>query len=193
VIAEDVDQKMGINSSTRRVTVVNDNETGVIRISESVVQKISQTQHHSNDSQPIQRPPPQSSQPVPQSQQQQQSPPQRRELSSDHLFVGSQSSREEHEREIRRLEQSWKTQIQELQKQNRQLWSTANENLSTNITDVEKNLVKQKCDPICRQHERLVVDCYHSNRSQPLKCSKEVKAFVDCVHQVRRSVLNRNG
>ncbi|CAG2178067.1 unnamed protein product [Oppiella nova] len=111
----------------------------------------------------------------------------------DHLFVGSQSSREEHEREIRRLEQSWKTQIQELQKQNRQLWSTANENLSTNISDVEKNLVKQKCDPICRQHERLVVDCYHSNRSQPLKCSKEVKAFVDCVHQVRRSVLNRNG
>ena len=81
--------------------------------------------------------------------------------------------------------------MEELQKQNRQLWRTANEKLSANITETEKQVIKKKCEPICRQNEKQVVDCYHKNKSQPLKCSSEVKNFVQCVQQVRREVLGQ--
>jgi len=114
---------------------------------------------------------------------------------SNQLIVGadSLSLRQEHEREIRRLERSWKNQINELERQNRELWKSANDKLSSNITEAEKKYVKSKCQPICQENEKKVIQCYQNNKSQPLKCSKEVKSFVNCVHEVRREVLNRNG
>lgn len=81
--------------------------------------------------------------------------------------------------------------MEELQKQNRQLWRTANEKLSAYISETEKRVNKDKCGQICPQNEREVIDCYHSNKSQPLKCSQEVKSFRQCVQQVRGQALAR--
>ncbi|XP_054163241.1 MICOS complex subunit MIC19-like [Oppia nitens] len=189
---------MGINSSTRRVTIVNDNQSGVIRISESVVKKISQQQPQreenrlpaaSQDNQRVSQ-----SLPPPQQQIPQQTLPNISDLSRNNQFLsGSYATRQEYEEEVQRLEKTWKGQISELQKQNRQLWSTANSKLDTNITETETRINKTRGEPICRQQERSVVDCYQSHRSQPLKCSQDVRNFVSCVQDVRRGVLNRNG
>ena len=115
-------------------------------------------------------------------------------LQSNELVFGipfSTAAREEYQQQIQQLEKSWKSQIEELQKQNRNLLQTTKDKLSANISEVEKHLNKTKCQPICRESSKTVEDCLQTHRSQPLKCSKEVRSFVDCVHEVRRSVLNK--
>jgi coiled-coil-helix-coiled-coil-helix domain-containing protein 3 len=105
----------------------------------------------------------------------------------------SLSLKQKHEQEIRVLEKSWRQQMNELERQNRELWKSANHKLSNNLNEIEKKYVKTKCEPICGENEKKVIECYQTNKSQPLKCSKEVKGFVNCVHEIRRNVLNRNG
>lgn len=101
--------------------------------------------------------------------------------------------RQQHEAEIRGMERSWKGQINELNRQNKELWKSANEKLAVNLTEIEQKYAKQqKCDPICQESEQKVIECYQENKSQPLKCSQQVKQFINCVHDVRREVFNRN-
>jgi len=171
----------GSSSTTRRVTVINEDSSGVIRLSENVVRKLKGEAEQES--------------PSPRSSSTTTIRPSTPERNLANL-VGSSDSltlRQEHESEIARLERSWRIQVRELETINKNLWKVGNEKFATNLTEVEKKYAKQKCDPVCQQQQQKIIDCYLANKNCPLNCAPLVREFRDCVADVRREVFNRKG
>lgn len=100
--------------------------------------------------------------------------------------------RQNHDAEIKRLEQTWKTHINKLEEQNEELFKRANEKFSSDLSGLEQKYLKKRYEPVCQEAEQKVLNCYIINKSQPLKCSNEVKEYSQCVKKIRKDYFNRN-
>jgi hypothetical protein len=167
---------MGAAESTRKLTVVNEDMTGVIKVSDQVVKRIKDDLEAKERGQ--QRA---SSEPAPDNQRNQP------------LFAAPMETltlRKQHEDQINTLEASWSKRIQALEKQNNQLWKSTTTRLSKDLTTIEEKYTKKRTyEPICPEIEGKVLDCYTANPSKPLNCSQQVKEFVGCVNVAKRAAL----
>ncbi|XP_076363600.1 coiled-coil-helix-coiled-coil-helix domain containing 3 [Tachypleus tridentatus] len=169
---------MGGASSTRRVTVVNDDASGVIKISDSVVHRLRgekdkekedvksgpQKKNEEHGSEPSLAP-----------------------------FFDNLQWRQQREKELQQTENSWKLQVEELEKHNQELSKLVKTKFYTELVDVEEKYIKQTYAPVCEGNEQKVMKCYQDNAKTPLNCSKEVMAFSQCVDRVRMGVLTSHG
>ncbi|TRY71180.1 hypothetical protein TCAL_12355 [Tigriopus californicus] len=208
-------------SNPRKITVINDEAPGVIKISDSVVQRIKDevagqkdqpgpapaptgNEAPTSNSEPAPPPEPANSPSPPAAAQYHPPPPQYPNGSSptsagpyvQYVSEPSLSAlkvRAEKEEELRQVEEYWQSRLQETR--NHQLKATAinEESLHNTIAAVEKLFLKGRQAPICQEPKHAVLQCYKQNPKQSLNCAQEVKSFAQCIESARLNSLNRNG
>ncbi|KFM76957.1 Coiled-coil-helix-coiled-coil-helix domain-containing protein 3, mitochondrial, partial [Stegodyphus mimosarum] len=176
---------MGNTSSSRRVTVVNDDVVGVVQVSENFVRRL--------------RAEPEKSSASVASTVQEQKPVTEESTSSSRFvpftppehFSSTLEQRQKYHEEFKKAEKSWQNRISELESQNRQLFDAAKDKFEKTLTEVEENHVKNSFAPVCPDKEQQVLKCYKENTKFPLNCSREVRDFIDCVEKVRMTALSK--
>eukprot|EP00095_Tigriopus_kingsejongensis_P008198 maker-scaffold895_size84271-snap-gene-0.22 protein:Tk08198 transcript:maker-scaffold895_size84271-snap-gene-0.22-mRNA-1 annotation:"coiled-coil-helix-coiled-coil-helix domain-containing protein mitochondrial" len=184
-------------SNPRKITVINEEAAGVIKISDSVVQRLKEEMGGQKDKPD----PPQtteSASPAPAA------PPAPAVIEPTPpqvgpapiiQYVGDPSLsalkvRAEKEEELRQVEDYWQSRLRETR--NHQLKATAinEENFHSTIEAVERLFLKSRQSPICQEAKHAVLQCYKQNPKQSLKCSQEVRNFAQCIDSARLNSLN---
>jgi len=102
------------------------------------------------------------------------------------------TEKQEHEFKLIEIENQFRRQLDNLDEQTKKLWALTNKKLDANLKRVEEKYIsKAQHLPVCSEYERNLENCYKANSAMPLKCSKNVKAFIKCVDQVRNEVLSK--
>ncbi|XP_064483305.1 MICOS complex subunit MIC19-like [Ornithodoros turicata] len=158
---------MGSSGSTRRVTIVNEHSPDVIKISDAVAKRLK------GDTEPIT------------------SSASRTEVSRpyDSRAGDSLEARRLHYEDIRKVDSVWKERLDEVERQNQELYKLATDKFAGAVDEVGTKYVKHKCVPVCEAAQKKVLECYERNQKQPLNCSKLVDAFTRCVHQARKDII----
>lgn len=165
---------MGATSSTRRVTLEEDDGPGLVKISGSVVKRLRGEEEARIPETPApeeKRAPTPSAPSAPQAQPAKIAP-----------FTTS-------EEDITRLEKIYKDKLNRLEKLNKELHETSTKEFSQAVEEVEKKFLKYTTSPVCQEQQDAVQKCYHDNPKQTLLCSSQVKAFLECVEKTRQTVL----
>ncbi|KAI1286980.1 MICOS complex subunit mic25-a [Halotydeus destructor] len=177
---------MGASESTRKLTIINEDTSGVIKITDSVARKL-----QGEPDKPEQ-------QDVNVQAQQQRVPPSGQQVQSNQLLFAAPMEtltlRKRHEEQLQSLEASWRQQKVVLEHANRTLWKTTTTRIASDLKEIEdKYISKRRYDPICPDKESSVESCYKNNAKTPLKCSEQVKDFVGCVDVAKRAALVSKG
>jgi hypothetical protein len=93
------------------------------------------------------------------------------------------------EDELRRIEAYYEAKIQEIEKQNVELYKTTVDHFSTAVQQVEKKYLNTSLPLVCGELQKAVKKCYLDNKSESLNCSSEVRAFEQCVEKQRQRIL----
>lgn len=93
------------------------------------------------------------------------------------------------EEELRRIEAYYEDKIQEIEKQNAELYQTTVDHFSKAVQQVEKKYLNTSLPLVCGDLQKAVKKCYLDNKSQSLNCSAEVRAFEQCVGKQRQRML----
>lgn len=175
---------MGNTPSSRRVTVVNDDVVGVVKVSENVVRRLrgepeKSTESSSKESTQSSDGPAVASSTgfVP--------------FSPAEPYSSTLEQRQKYHEEFKKSERAWQNRIRQLEAQNRQLFDAANEKIAATITDVETNYMKNSYAPVCPDKQQKVQQCYKEHSKYPLNCSREVHEFMECVDKVRMTALTK--
>ncbi|KAL4225981.1 Chchd3p [Mactra antiquata] len=57
------------------------------------------------------------------------------------------------------------------------------------VQEVESKFLKQSSGPVCEDLLQSVYQCYQNNKSEPLRCSQQVRAFTDAVEKARQNAV----
>ncbi|ESN94084.1 hypothetical protein HELRODRAFT_180252 [Helobdella robusta] len=86
--------------------------------------------------------------------------------------------------QIKVFENYYKQQLKSLEEQNKILKETSQAQFQAAVNEIHKKFPKPlRKDPLCKELQSIVVQCYTDHKDLPLACSHEVKSFVDCVHR----------
>jgi len=212
---------MGANQSARKVTVVNDEASGVIKISDSVVQRLkgeisgdSQQQQQQQSSPapepekvapppaaPVENtPPPPPPAPVapapappiePVIQQQVWQRPIIQYI--EEPSISALRVKAEKEEEMKTQDDYWR---ERLQKQEESFIANAKlteGEIIKNAKYVETLFKPAVNKEICRESQQSVLSCYESNPGKPLLCREQVLAFTKCVSEARSGLVTPGG
>lgn len=192
---------MGGTSSTRRITVVNDDSTGVIKISDSVVYRLKgELDDKPRTPDRVKTPPPQ---PVPPSLPSTpapeppkaivppevaatapiQNPPSPKKASTTPAAAASISAGEEY----------WRQKYQESRRHSDLLHRETTTEFQRGLQEVESLFSPPNVTPVCEEIEAKVLQCYLDNPKTSLNCSHQVKAFTECVDAMRIHALSSKG
>jgi len=212
---------MGANQSARKVTVVNDEASGVIKISDSVVQRLkgeisgdSQQQQQQQSSPapepekvgpppaaPVEPtpppPPPAPAAPSP-------APPIEPVIQQqvwqrpiiqyiEEPSISALRVKAEKEEEMKTQDDYWR---ERLQKQEESFIANAKlteGEIIKNAKYVETLFKPAVNKEICRESQQSVLSCYESNPGKPLLCREQVLAFTKCVSEARSGLVTPGG
>lgn len=176
---------MGNTPSSRRVTVVNDDVVGVVKVSENVVRRLRGDPEKSTESSTSKESTQSSDGPavVP--------PTGFVPFTPAEPYSSTLEQRQKYHEEFKKSERSWQNRIRQLEAQNRQLFDAANEKIAATLTDVETNYMKNSYAPVCPDKQQKVQQCYKEHSKYPLNCSREVHDFMECVDKVRMTALTK--
>jgi len=212
---------MGANQSARKVTVVNDEASGVIKISDSVVQRLKgeisgdsqqqqQQQQQSSPApepekvapppaapvEPTPPPPPQAAPaPVPPSEPVIQQQVWQRPIIQyiEEPSISALRVKAEKEEEMKTQDDYWR---ERLQKQEESFIANAKlteGEIIKNAKYVETLFKPAVNKEICRESQQSVLSCYESNPGKPLLCREQVLAFTKCVSEARSGLVTPGG
>uniref|UniRef100_T1INE3 CHCH domain-containing protein n=1 Tax=Strigamia maritima TaxID=126957 RepID=T1INE3_STRMM len=170
---------MGGSNSTRRITVVNDESTGVIKISDSVVNRLREPFAT------MPQPPPQLPLPTP-SRAALPKPTVRSEDSSTKMRED-----EPHAKGLR--EHYWREKFRELEKRHAGILKQTTDEFNRGLQTVEELFSNPTVTGICEEVEAKVYECYKTNPHSSLDCARQVQAFTDCVQAFRLRTLVAKG
>lgn len=155
---------MGGGGSTRRVTVEQDDHSGMVKVSEAVARRLMGQPDVPEDKQGF-----------PQEQQ------------------ASRRLTAKEKEEFKVQEQKYRETIKKLERKNAELYQTTSEQFAKAVEEVEQKFLKTTASPICQELQEEVLKCYQSNPKYTLYCSPQVKAFNECVERTREKILTRKG
>ncbi|XP_064633479.1 MICOS complex subunit MIC19-like [Lineus longissimus] len=158
---------MGGTSSTRRVTLEEEEGAGIVKISGSVVKRL-RGEDESHE-------------------------PQSFEEDRPTVPAPKHAPFRTSEDDISRLEKLYKEKLKRLEKLNKELYQTSTQEFSQAVQEVEKKFLKYTTSPVCHNQQDAVLKCYQDNPKQTLLCSLQVKQFLECVEKTRQTVLTRKG
>merc|ERR1711976_333874 len=208
---------MGGSQSTRRITVINDEATGVIKISDSVVQRLrgeigsGQPAASEPAPPPPQReapPPPPPPPPVNEAPPPPTAPPptapevpppgapvwQRPIIQYvEEPSLSALKIRDEKEEELKKLEKYYQQRLHDMQDEHTRMAIMSGDNFNAAVKEVDSMFMKSRNPPICQGAREAVMDCYMSNKEKPLLCGEHVKSFAKCVEAARLKSLGAGG
>eukprot|EP00055_Hartaetosiga_balthica_P006913 m.22928 g.22928 ORF g.22928 m.22928 type:complete len:172 (+) comp5497_c1_seq1:26-541(+) len=103
------------------------------------------------------------------------------------LERGRVEERMDAEKEMRHLDSKWQNKIHEMNKNREAELTTELNSTLDQFSNYRVGLREEKC----QQVKALVEACYSKHPSQSLKCSEEVKQFMDCAFKTRLEFLNQ--
>jgi coiled-coil-helix-coiled-coil-helix domain-containing protein 3 len=175
------------STNTRRISVLNDDPSSVIKVSDSVVQRLKgETEVKENQSE---------SRPVSKSQ----SDDQKVTSSFPHSYYGrgtpktSLEIRQDKEAALRENDQYWEKRLKTLEENHMMINRKMEEEYKKAAKEVEElfsRLPARREQPPCTNAGHYVKKCYQQNPREVLKCAKEVEAFVACVDMKRVNLLD---
>jgi len=211
---------MGANQSARKVTVVNDEASGVIKISDSVVQRLKgeiggepqkqQEQQEQQKSQPQEEPkktesvtpppppPPPAPAPAPVAEAAPAPPPpspgqvwQRPIIQYiEEPSISALRVKAEKEEEMKTLEDYWKDRLQKQEESFMANAKLTEEEIIKSAKHVGTLFKPTVNKEICRESQLAVQSCYEANPSKPLLCRDKVLEFTNCVAAARLEMLS---
>jgi len=213
---------MGANQSARKVTVVNDEASGVIKISDSVVQRLkgeisgdSQQQQQQQSApapepekvspppaapvEPTPLPPPPAPEaapaPVPQSEPVIQQQVWQRPIIQyiEEPSISALRVKAEKEEEMKTQDDYWRDRLQKQEESFIANAKLTEGEIIKNAKYVETLFKPAVNKEICRESQQSVLSCYQSNPGKPLLCRDQVLAFTKCVSEVRSGLVTPGG
>lgn len=191
-------------SNARRLSIPNEDKTGVIKVSDSVVQRLkggptsNAMQEPINDvrirpNQPTTQQPLVSNLPAAsagvQTSLQPQVPYYEPTLSSMQLL-------QEKEIELRKNDKYWEQRLAKLQENHRDVNRVLEEEYNKASREVTMRFASaptKLMNPPCQELKSSILECYKSNPKNTLACSKIVQSFASCVDSSRVNVLEKVG
>lgn len=174
------------STGTRRISVPNDDTSGVIKVSDSVVQRLkggAEIKESQSESTPVSQP--QSDvQPV---------------TSSFPPYYGrgtpktSLEIRQDKEEALRENDQYWEKRLKTMEDNHMMMSRRMEEEYKQAAKEVEElfsRLPAKREQPPCANAGEYVKSCYQKNPGEILKCAKEVEAFAACVDMKRINRLD---
>jgi len=204
---------MGANQSSRKITVVNDETAGVIKISDSVVQRLKGEVSGEEAKAPSPPPPAPAPEPTPAPKPAEEVPPPPpqtteeapapapQEASPHNQYawqrpiiqyieeptLSSLKVRQEKEEEMRVLEVYWKDRLNKQQDEHTAMAKLTTEEFNKSLKKVETLFAQAGNGAVCRDESEAVKGCYSSNKDKSLRCRDSVKGFANCVSKARIS------
>jgi outer membrane biosynthesis protein TonB len=206
---------MGANQSSRNITVVNDEATGVIKISDAVVQRlkgeIAGENKEVTPAAPSTPPPPQPPTPAPE-----QAPPppptpapssapapaptptpQQPAEHPHHVWqrpiiqyieepsLSALKVKQDKEVELKNLEEYWSQRLAKQQEEHVVMAKLTEDEFNKSFKKVETMFATSGAQGVCRDESEAVRNCYSSNSGKSLRCRDSVKGFASCVSSAR--------
>ncbi|XP_033647121.1 MICOS complex subunit Mic19-like [Asterias rubens] len=168
---------MGSSSSTRTITVEQDAETGVVKVSEDLLKRMLGGGEDRKE------------QAIPDKQPEREGRHHPVETSSYDL----KRLNEDWQERLYQTEQQWQLKLDQAEEKNTALLQLTNDQFKQAAEEVEAKFVKHQYVPICQKLQDEVLKCYAANPGRALNCSQEVKAFTTCVEHSRTSILTKKG
>ncbi|KAF5305848.1 hypothetical protein FQR65_LT07587 [Abscondita terminalis] len=169
----------GTSSRTRRLTVDNDDQSCVIKVSDEVIKRLKQCEEEVRTTQ-VQQVVPFPALPTEQQQ----------GFYFDPRLTTTVKSQQEKLQALKKNDEYWEKRMKDLENCHKEVHKIMEEEYSKTVAELsatEKKLYP--CDsPPCQISKKKALDCYKEYSKQPLKCTKEVQAFCDCV-DLQRSLL----
>lgn len=112
------------------------------------------------------------------------------------VYVTSHQIRKQIENEITENNVYWENRLKKLRDGYRRLNADLEDEYNKAVTEVNQSIgieTTGKSDPkSCKQSQSTVVECYKTNRHQPLMCADEVLKFNECVTHNMNATLKVN-
>ncbi|XP_029175181.1 MICOS complex subunit MIC19 [Nylanderia fulva] len=186
---------MGSGQSARKLTISNEEEVGVIKVSNAIVQRLAQQRDGSEVNESSTDPPRPDSSKVRQTAPPSAAPPAVAVTSGQPVYypeltVSALQMQQHMEQELKKQDQYWHRRLQNLedgyQKVNRVLEDeykkAANE---TSVTKTgQKSVDIQGAVQPCLEGSNKVLKCFQDHPKETLKCSNLVEEFSNCVWNV---------
>jgi coiled-coil-helix-coiled-coil-helix domain-containing protein 3 len=175
------------STNTRRISIPNDDPSSVIRLSDSVVQRLkggTKVQESQSESRPVS---------------QTQSDAQKVTSSYPHSYYGrgtpktSLEIRQDKEAALRENDQYWEKRLKTMEDNLMLINRKMEEEYKKATKEVEElfsRLPAKREQPPCTIAGQFVKECYQQNPREVLKCAKEVEAFAACVDMKRVNLLD---
>ncbi|GAB6029145.1 hypothetical protein CHUAL_004922 [Chamberlinius hualienensis] len=203
-------------STTRKITIVNDEQSGVIKVSDAVVRRLKgeSEQHNAAAPAPPSTASKQSSVPQPpavetpiaplnpppsafEHQRIYSVPPEhdysRRSvgLPYEELYQQAMHLRQERDEQIRRIDSRWRERVETVEKHNSVIENNMKENYEATVNEIHNLFPKWHCGSVCKERETVVLDCFKSNLKTSLNCAEEVRDFRHCVQEAKLTSLRK--
>ncbi|XP_076652055.1 coiled-coil-helix-coiled-coil-helix domain containing 3 [Halictus rubicundus] len=191
---------MGAGQSARRLTIDNEEEIDVIKLSNSVVQRLTQKMNEpnvqsGNEVRPITMTQPFANKAVPPP------PPQSEGAPSGYpvyyypqLTLTALEIQQQKEQELLTQDQYWQRRLENLEKHHLKINQIIDEEYKKAVEELyvdqdKKKLNIQNSVQPCLESTTKVLKCYQENSKEILKCSNLVEEFSNCVDQRRARVI----
>uniref|UniRef100_A0A4D5R8Z2 MICOS complex subunit Mic19 n=1 Tax=Scolopendra viridis TaxID=118503 RepID=A0A4D5R8Z2_SCOVI len=191
---------MGNSGSTRRITVVNDDASGVIKISDSVVnrlrgelesQQTNKVRKTDSEFEPSAKPQRDESRPI---------TPAKPVLppklpSTPPVDKPEAKAPRISKEEAKQLESYWREKYYENEAANAELHKKTVVEFNKSLDEVEAlfGYRTNTCYLDCEDFEVKIIKCYQENAGKTLNCSHIVKDYVDCVDAMRSKAFVTKG
>lgn len=186
---------MGSSQSARKLTISNEEEVGVIKVSNAVVQRLQGAEDETGGKdvrgvQPSYPMPLPSGVPIPYAQ----------DIPSNGVAVyhypeftiSALEIQQQKEEELKSQDQYWQRRLQNLERNHEKINAvieTEYKKAMEEFSDGEKVQVSRAPRPPCVEHSNKVLKCYQENPKEILKCSNLVEQFSNCVDQRRATII----
>ncbi|XP_012232006.2 MICOS complex subunit MIC25 [Linepithema humile] len=184
---------MGSGQSARKLTISNEEEIGVIKVSNAIVQRLAQSERSgigesSSDrsSTPLQRPPP----PAATIAQTADTTSGQPAYYYPEITISALQMQQQKENELRQQEEYWQRRLQNLEDGYQNVTRVLENEYKKAISETSVPKAGQPADiqgimQPCLESSSKLVKCYQDHPKQTLKCSNLVEEFSNCVWNVQ--------
>lgn len=197
---------MGSGQSSRKLTISNEEEIGVIQVSNALVQRLGNAQREKSGTgesssetvgpgTPLQRPPPPAATTVTS-----QTPDTPQPVYYyPEITISALQMQQQKEQELKQQEQYWQRRLQNLENGYQKVTRVLEEEYKKAIEETSVPAGQQSIDiqgiiQPCLDNSSKIVKCYQDHPKETLKCSSLVEEFSNCVWnmQYRRVIETRS-
>ncbi|XP_039617293.1 coiled-coil-helix-coiled-coil-helix domain containing 3a isoform X2 [Polypterus senegalus] len=100
---------------------------------------------------------------------------------------------EEKDRELKKQDAYYKEQLTRLEERSSQFYKVTTEQYQKAMNEAEAKFKRYESHPICADLQAGILRCYQENHTQTLSCSMLAKQYLQCVNNVKQTMLQKGG